>query len=83
MHIMIKLIRDNFVEAIVVAAVIVIALTVNQLSERIKYLEQAVTNLETRLDYTQFRQGLADIKLDTLVAEVTRETNTEWKDLKE
>lgn len=83
MHIMLKLIRDNFVEAIVVAAVIVIALTVNQLSERIKYLEQAVTNLETRLDYTQFRQGLADIKLDTLVAEVTRETNTEWKDLKE
>lgn len=80
---MLKLIRDNFVEAIVVAAVIVIALTVNQLSERIKYLEQAVTNLETRLDYTQFRQGLADIKLDTLVAEVTRETNTEWKDLKE
>ena len=83
MHIMIKLIRDNFVEAIVVAAVIVTALTVNQLSERIKYLEQAVTNLETRLDYTQFRQGLADIKLDTLVAEITRETNTEWKDLKE
>lgn len=83
MHIMLKLIRDNFVEAIVVAAVIVIALTVNQLSERIKYLEQAVTNLETRLDYTQFRQGLADIKLDMLVAEVTRETNTEWKDLKE
>jgi len=83
MHIMLKLIRDNFVEAIVVAAVIVTALTVNQLSERIKYLEQAVTNLETRLDYTQFRQGLADIKLDTLVAEVTRETNTEWKDLKE
>lgn len=80
---MLKLIRDNFVEAIVVAAVIVTALTVNQLSERIKYLEQAVTNLETRLDYTQFRQGLADIKLDTLVAEVTRETNTEWKDLKE
>lgn len=83
MHIMLKLIRDNFVEAIVVAAVIVTALTVNQLSERIKYLEQAVTNLETRLDYTQFRQGLADIKLDTLVAEVTRETNIEWKDLKE
>lgn len=83
MHIMLKLIRDNFVEAIVVAAVIVTALTVNQLSERIKYLEQAVTNLETRLDYTQFRQGLADIKLDTLVAEITRETNTEWKDLKE
>lgn len=83
MHIMLKLIRDNFVEAIVVAAVIVTALTVNQLSERIKYLEQAVTNLETRLDYTQFRQGLADIKLDMLVAEVTRETNTEWKDLKE